>query len=205
MTKNINPKLKQLYEKNNRFFVILSAILFIVLGYFSYVYLSELYTVKSDIAKLESIETMLSANLSDATVDYTSKTELYTERRKSHLAELNKVFPFEAEKTNFTRFIDDYFFRNNFSKNEIFVKNMIFGRATSTEGYTVLPVSLSITSSKGNFMNFLKFVESSGALSSNTRLMDIQSIDVTFRDADDGQLYDYRISLNVYYQGETEM
>lgn len=206
MSQHVNPKLKQMYEKNNRFLIVLSALLFLVLGYFTYTYFGELSTVKADLTQLEKVESQLTGDLSSSSVDYTSQKETFTERRKSHLAELAKVFPAEAEKTDFTRFIDDYFFRNNFSSNEIFVKNMIFGNPKSNEGFTMIPVSLSITSSKGNFVNFLKFVENSGALSSNTRVMDIQAIDVTFRDAEEGrgQLYDYRLSLNVYYQSNEE-
>jgi len=202
---HVNPKLKQMYEKNNQFFTVLSILLLLITGYFSYVHFSELSMVKADIASLEKVESDLTKTLSDSSVDYATKTELYTERRKGHLAELEKVFPADAEKTNFTRFIDDYFFRNNFLSNEIFLKSMIYGQANQEDGYMVLPVSMSITSSKNNFTNFLKYVENSGALQSNVRVMDIKSIDVTFREDDNkNRLYDYRVSLNVYYQGSSE-
>lgn|GEM_PF-1308517 len=205
MKHHVNPKLKQMYEKNNQFFTVLSILLLLITGYFSYVHFSELSMVKADIASLEKVESDLTKTLSDSSVDYATKTELYTERRKGHLAELEKVFPADAEKTNFTRFIDDYFFRNNFLSNEIFLKSMIYGQANQEDGYMVLPVSMSITSSKNNFTNFLKYVENSGALQSNVRVMDIKSIDVTFREDDNkNRLYDYRVSLNVYYQGSSE-
>ncbi len=201
MRDHINPKLKQLYEKNNRFFLILSIILLVVTGYFSYKYFSELSEVKANVLAFDKVEGKLSKELSDSSVDYATNVEMYTERRAEHLAELNKVFPAEAEKTNFTRFIDDYFFRNNFLSNEIFLKSMVYGSPSATEDYFVLPVSMSITSSRNNFMNFLKYVESSGALQSNVRVMDIKSIDVSFREDDSkDRVYDYRISLNLYYQ-----
>ena len=147
------------------------------------------------------MEKALTKKLSDSSVDFTTKTDLFMERRGEHLSELEKVFPLDADKTNFTRFIDDYFFRNNFLSNEIFLKSMVYGNPTAGDDYYVLPVSMSITSSKTNFMNFLKFVESSGAIQSNVRVMDIKSIDVTFReDEKNARLYDYRISLNIYYQ-----
>ena len=191
-----------MYEKNNQFFIVLSVLLLLVTGYFSYKYFSELHQVKADILSLEKVEKTISQELSDSSVDFATKTELYTERRSEHLSELEKVFPTDSEKTNFTRFIDDYFFRNNFLSNEIFLKSMVYGQASAMDGYYVMPVSMSITSSKNNFMNFLKYVESSGALQSNVRVMDIKSIDVTFREDDNkNRLYDYRISLNVYYQG----
>ncbi|MDZ4244286.1 MAG: hypothetical protein U1D98_00005, partial [Candidatus Gracilibacteria bacterium] len=58
-------------------------------------------------------------------------------------------------------------------------------------------------SSKTNFMNFLRYVENSGAIQSNIRVMDIKSIDVTFREDDrNNRLYDYRVSLNIYYQNQ---
>lgn len=201
MEHSINPKLKQLYEKNDRFFLILGVILLIVTGYFSFKYYSELRSVKADIISFDKVEANLTKTLSDSNVDFTTKVDLFTERSSGHLSELEKVFPLDSDKTNFTRFIDDYFFRNNFLSNEIFLKSMVYGNQSVEEGYYVLPVSMSITSSKTNFMNFLRFVESSGAIESNVRVMDIKSIDVTFREDDSGgRLYDYSISLNIYYQ-----
>lgn len=201
MEHSINPKLKQLYEKNDRFFLILGVILLVVTGYFSFKYYSELRSVKADIISFDKVEKNLTKTLSDSNVDFTTKVESFTERSSGHLSELEKVFPLDSDKTNFTRFIDDYFFRNNFLSNEIFLKSMVYGNPSVEEGYYVLPVSMSITSSKTNFMNFLRFVESSGAIESNVRVMDIKSIDVTFREDDSGgRLYDYRISLNIYYQ-----
>lgn len=197
----INPKLKQLYEKNDRFFLILSIVILIVTGYFSFKYYVELKNVKADVVSFAQVEQKLTKTLSDSSVDFTTKSDLFTERRSEHLAELEKVFPLDSNKTNFTRFVDDYFFKNNFLSNEIFLKSMVYGNPTAGEGYYTLPVSMSITSSKTNFMNFLRYVESSGAIQSNVRVMDIKSIDVTFREDDKGgRLYDYRISLNIYYQ-----
>lgn len=204
MEHSINPKLKQLYEKNDRFFLILGVILLLVTGYFSFKYYSELRSVKADIISFDKVEKNLTKTLSDSNVDFTTKVESFTERSSGHLSELEKVFPLDSDKTNFTRFIDDYFFRNNFLSNEIFLKSMVYGNPSVEEGYYVLPVSMSITSSKTNFMNFLRFVESSGAIESNVRVMDIKSIDVTFREDDSGgRLYDYRISLNIYYQDKS--
>ncbi|MDP4007846.1 MAG: hypothetical protein Q8P68_01510 [Candidatus Peregrinibacteria bacterium] len=203
MTSQINPKLKQLYEKNDKFFLILSIILLIVTGYFSFGYYSELSDVKASVLGFEQVEETLTKKLSDASVDFASKTELFTDRRNEHLFELQKVFPLDAEKTNFTRFVDDYFFRNNFLSNEIFLKSMVYGNPSPNDGYYVIPVSMSITSSKTNFMNFLRYVENSGAIQSNIRVMDIKSIDVTFREDDrNNRLYDYRVSLNIYYQNQ---
>lgn len=204
MGNSINPKLKQLYEKNDRFFLILSIIMLIVTGYFSFKYYMTLSQVKADIVAFDKVEKILAKNLSDSSVDFTTKTDLFTERSSEHLAELEKVFPLDADKTNFTRFIDDYFFRNNFLSNEIFLKSMVYGNPVAGDEFYELPVSMSITSSKTNFMNFLKYVESSGAIQSNVRVMDITSIDVTFREDDSGgRLYDYRISLNIYYQNRS--
>lgn len=201
MGNSTNPKLKQLYEKNDRFFLILAVILLIVTGYFSFKYYAELRSVKADIISFDKVEENLTNTLSDSNVDFTTKTDFFTERSSEHLAELEKVFPLDSDKTNFTRFIDDYFFRNNFLSNEIFLKSMVYGNPIMGDEFYELPVSMSITSSKTNFMNFLRYVESSGAIQSNVRVMDITSIDVTFREDDSGgKLYDYRISLNIYYQ-----
>lgn len=204
MEHSINPKLKQLYEKNDRFFLILGVILLIVTGYFSFKYYSELRSVKADIISFDKVEKNLTKTLSDSNVDFTTKVDLFTERSSGHLSELEKVFPLDSDKTNFTRFIDDYFFRNNFLSNEIFLKSMVYGNPITGDEFYELPVSMSITSSKTNFMNFLRYVESSGAIQSNVRVMDITSIDVTFREDDKGgRLYDYRISLNIYYQNRS--
>ncbi len=201
MTAHINPQLRQIYEKNNHFFTIVSIVLFLIIGYFSYMNFSKLSEVKANLASLSGIEKKTSGTLSKSDVDFGAKKEVFTEREKEYVTELGKVFPQTPELTNFTRTIDDYFYRNNFASNEIFLKNMSFGEPMAGEGFQSTAVSMSITSSKNNFINFLNYVENSGALKSNVRVMDIDSIDVTFReDAQGPELYDYRISLNIYSQ-----
>lgn len=96
--------------------------------------------------------------------------------------ELNSVFPAEGDYTSLTRLLDDFFKKNNTSKNPIVATDLQFEQPTEDDKklFTILPFSMNIESSEENFYRFLAFAESSGTLSGKIRLMDIQSIQLNF-------------------------
>lgn len=200
----VNPQLKAMYAKNNKFFIVLAVLIFVIFGIYDFVKYKELSKVQADVKLLSLIDANITKESPLNTKEFTEKRETLSERRKEYQNEISKVFPLTAEQTTVTRMIDDYFKRNSAGKDDFFLKSIVFGNATATEQFVALPMQLSVTSSKQDFINFLKFVETSGAIKSNSRVMEVESVDVTLRSEESGNdIYDYRIGLNVFYQNST--
>jgi len=65
--------------------------------------------------------------------------------------------------------------------------------------YKFLPLRMNITSSRDNFAKFLRYVETSGSILDNVRLMDIQSIHMSFG-KDSGESVNFSVKIHAYFQ-----
>jgi len=117
---------------------------------------------------------------------------------------LNKVFPAQADKLEIVKNLENFATALN-AKNPPFEFNSItFGEPVAGDGYTILPVSTSIHSSRENFDRFLQLVNLSGKIESEikVRLMEVSNINIRYRgvDAQTGkdQGVDFTVKLNAY-------
>jgi hypothetical protein len=116
--------------------------------------------------------------------------------------DLNLVFPTDEGITDLTRMLDEFAVRNNFQSNPFFIGNISYQSPKDAENDTqVLPMSLSVTTSRKNLDKFLDFVEQSGSLKSETRLMSIESMDVTMP-SEFGGTYSVRFQIHAYFSRE---
>lgn len=134
-------------------------------------------------------------------------TKLKSDNKDQDLAmrgQLEEVFPSDEKYTDLTRLFDSYFKEHHTQANKIIATDLQFGTAaaSSDNNYDVLPVSMNITSSEKNFYDFLAFIQRSGTLSKKIRLMEANSIQLNFPDADSGNANElqYRVDLNAYFQ-----
>ncbi|MEK7544804.1 MAG: hypothetical protein AAB551_01605 [Patescibacteria group bacterium] len=129
-------------------------------------------TFLDDLQKTQQAERAFTLKTQEASQDAALKSD----------QELTSVFPAEADYTSLTRLLDDFFKKNNTSKNPIIATDLQFDQPAEDDKkqFTILPFSMNIESSEENFYRFLAFAESSGTLKGKIRLMDIQSIQLNF-------------------------
>ena len=121
-----------------------------------------------------------------------------TAARETAEQELAFVFPTEEGLTDLTRLFDDFATKNNFSTNPFFITSINYQDAKDAEGYRYVPVSLNVEASSKNLSKFLEFLETSGSLESEIRLMSIEDVNVSYP-AEYGGTYSVRFTLNAYF------
>lgn len=149
----------------------------------------------------------LTTQTSTLAVEKTSLIEAYQEiksdvsnERDSVAQELSMVFPIDEDLTDLTRLFDDFATKNNFSSNPFFISNISYRSAElgPNEDYLYVPVSLSFTASKKNLVKFLEYIETSGALEGEVRLMSVEDYTVNYP-TEYGGTYSVNMDLFAYY------
>ena len=117
---------------------------------------------------------------------------------------LDKVFPEDTDKLGIVKILEN-FATSIDTKTPPFEFNSIsFGEPLEEDGYTILPISTSIHSSRTNFDRFVQLVNLSGNLESDIpiRLMEISNINIRYRGVDpktgEDKGVDFSVKLNAY-------
>lgn len=115
---------------------------------------------------------------------------------------LSRVFPVKENLTDLTRLLDDFAIKNHFDTNPFFISSLSYQTAQAPEGesYKMTPLVLNVTTSRKNLERFLDFINQSGSLESNVRLMSVESISMAFPEQFGGA-YDVTFLINAYFNG----
>lgn len=196
-------------RRNIHAYWILIAVVLLLMGYYSTIKISELVSKSSSINEQSALASNLESTLSVEESEYkellVSKKDLYDKLD----SEIINVLPKGENYTNLTRELDAFFLALSKSNNPIFVSNLQYGGARVDESgkFSVLPITLTIESSKDNFLSFLDYIESSGNLTSKVRLMDVQSIRINFqKQQEEGKSTEsvsLNVNLNAYFQTDS--
>ena len=153
----------------------------------------------------------MNTNLSALTVEKERLLNEYQEIKADTLAsrtsaehDLSLVFPIDEGMTDLTRMFDEFAVKNNFQSNPFFISNINYQNASDASDespYRVLPVSLSVTTSRKNLDKFLDYINDSGSLQSEVRLMNIKSLSLGIP-AEYGGTYSARFEINAYFSRE---
>lgn len=146
-------------------------------------------------------------------LDQSQKTyKLLAEKRAGKQKEfekaINGILPPDENYTELTQQLDDYFAANDRQGNPILQNSLNFQKGAPVEGFSgisMLPFSMNLEGSRGNFLKFLEFVGNSGSLDLGTRLTEINSIDFNFTEGgelvkDLQQKISFNVNMNAYYR-----
>ncbi len=196
-------------RRNIHAYWILIAVVLLLMGYYSTIKISELVSKSGSINEQSALASNLESTLSVEESEYkellVSKKDLYDKLD----SEIINVLPKGENYTNLTRELDAFFLALSKSNNPIFVSNLQYGGARVDESgkFSVLPITLTIESSKDNFLSFLDYIENSGNLTSKVRLMDVQSIRINFqKEQEEGKSTEsvsLNVNLNAYFQTDS--
>lgn len=161
---------------------------------------NQLSTLNVQANQLQSAITNLTTESTQLAGDYQGIKKDVSAARSTSAQELAQVFPTTENLSDLTRLLDNFAVKNNFENNPFFISQVTYQEPTAPDGamYQYVPVSLSVTSSKKNLSKFLEYVESSGSLEGEVRLMSIQNLTLDYP-AQYGGTYDVRIDLNAYF------
>jgi hypothetical protein len=165
-----------------KLYTVLTVVLLLIIGYYSFTNVTKLLDMRSQIAVNEKLHNALLES------DTTAGDELKTLKEEGQSLdqkiqdELNMVLPNTENHTTLTRALEKLETDLNRAKNPFNITNLQYLDAEVVEGadYRVLPVKATIQSTYSNFIKFLEYTENSGALSDGTRLLDIKSIIINF-------------------------
>jgi len=197
------------YPRSIRTYMAFTMIVLIAAGVYGFLQLQKLTAAQTALAKGVSTSEQLAVSVDNFSESYVDSKKTFDEDFASILNSVEGVLPLEEDYTDLTRLLDDFVQKNNTTLNPISLNNISYGAAQMIEdNYSVLPVTLTISASRDNFENFLRFIFGSGALQERTRLMDIQAISINFAAQRQGlaatigeeALLNISIQLNAYFQ-----
>ncbi len=117
---------------------------------------------------------------------------------------LGAVFPEDVDKLGIVQRLEDFATSIHAKTPPFEFNSMTFGEPIEKGGYTALPISTSIHSSRTNFDRFIQLVNLSGNLESDIliRLMEISNISIRYRGVDaktgEDKGVDFTVKLNAY-------
>lgn len=187
-------------QKNSlQAYIALCLIFILIFGGYTYFKFNDYKTYKMAVAANEKEISLLKASTVDEKTAYdelkTSSEKLSSEIFKN----LEGVFPAADNYTELNRSFDAFEESLNRSNNVFVISSIEYEDVQASEDtlYKYLPVRMTIESSKDNFAKFLRYIETSGALTDKIRLMDIQSIHMT--QSDTGTI-NFSVKIHAYFQ-----
>ncbi len=153
-------------------------------------------TLNASAANLNSEKNVLTEDYQDL------KTEVNETRRSADL-KLSTVFPADEDLTELTRIFDDFELKNNFESNPFFISKISYEKIENSEesNYRIMPLSVTFEASKKNMSKFIEFIEASGSIEGEVRLMSIENMKITYPD-EYGGIYEIDLKLNAYFSRE---
>lgn len=165
-----------------RLYVVLSVILFLIIGYFTFTNMMKYLDIQNDIQTNINIYSSLEDADKRLTDELASAQESNKDLSQQIQTELDLVFPESQSHTSLTRALDNFANETHKLRDPFIINNLQYLAPETPEGanYSILPFKMTIQSSFTNFFKFLEYVDNSGVLADKTRLIDIQSIVINF-------------------------
>ncbi len=192
-------KLKRRQAIKIQTMIIVNVIIFVGLLLYSYQsYLKYSFLQKVADTNNETV-LALTSTLRNTRTELQAQESLYDQQRLQVQKDLDITFPNGEAYTELTRQLDQFFFALNDQNPPIIHNNLRFDepKLSTDQNYYILPFSMSIQSSKENFERFLDYVDNSGSIGSNIRLMSIQSIQINFIRPATNNINEFDISFTV--------
>jgi uncharacterized protein YoxC len=144
----------------------------------------------------------LTTESTELATDYQSIKKDVSEARSTASQELSQVFPAGESLSDLTRLFDTFSVKNNFQGNPFFISQLNYASPKTPDGatYQYVPVSMSVSTSKKNLSKFLEYIESSGSLEGEVRLMGVENMNISYP-SEYGGTYAVNFDLNAYFAG----
>ncbi len=192
-------------ETQIKSYAVLCGVLLIAFGAFTYMKWQEYSVMKTVVDKNKAYISALKEEGANEKASFDTKKASINELKTEIESNLVEVFPAVDSYTELTRKFDK-FEQDLSTKDSVFeISNIEYQGIVKKDNSSILPVRMSIRSSKPNFEKFLHYVESSGSLAGKARLMDISSIRLNFEKGNDlsgktEEIINFSVQINAYFQ-----
>lgn len=197
------------HHSRGNFWLTLALLVLAGAGFLSYQWWLKLDAMVLAAKTSARIETTISPTVESVTTAYQNeKADADTKADTIALA-LASIFPSSSEETSLTRMFDSYVAKHDYTNSPLFLESLTLGGVATndTVGAAYIPVELSLTGSRDNFFGFLNYVENSGALDGQVRLMDIAEVSVNIQDSEADEetgtsapMVNFSVSIRAYFQ-----
>lgn len=177
----------QRQKKSLKAYAILCLALIIGIGAHAYFKWSDYTRFKTATTLNQTEVKKLNTDVNNKNVAYQKAHEDYDKLTGTIESGLKEVFPQSDNYTELNRAFDNLEASLNRAKSLFVISSIDYQDvAVSEDGtYRYLPLRMNIVSSPENFTKFLQYIEESGSLNEKVRLMDIQSIHLSFGDSEE--------------------
>lgn len=202
---NINYKLEERRQQMYiRTYAILCLLFISLMGFYTYSKWVDYQLANQGITQNKNFIASLTNNVTTEKAVADIKNEESVQLNKDIAQKLKVIFPTVDDYTNLTKQMDAYEVQLSTKSNPFEVSNIDYQDPIKNDTYSILPMRMSIRSSKDNFTKFLHMVENSGSLKENKRLMDISSIRLNFENNDQNsgasEIISFSVQINAYFQ-----
>lgn len=205
MSKALNEYQYKRQKLQVKAYVFLCLILLVGGGIYSYqkwqVYSSLESGLQTNVASADAI----SKSSSEEQTAYDSQKESFNTMSAKIGLGVSEIFPPENYYTELAKKLEVIEQSLHKKTNPFEISNLSFEQPSKITDYSILPFSMTIKSTYPNFMKFLQLIETSGALENGIRLMDINSIRLSFAVQSDDEtskekMINFNVQLNAYFQ-----
>lgn len=173
---------KHNYINGIRNYTILIVFALLVAGYYGFTQYQKYSVAQTALAQEGETLQKTQQETNNLSAKYLEIKKVFDQKFALVLDALQYVLPPTDTYQNLARLFDQFAQDNNLPNNPFFVSDLKFGVPfpDSQKEFSILPITMTISTTKENFLKFLKFIESSGMLENKTRLMDVRSISMNF-------------------------
>lgn len=215
-------KLQKNYPRQIRNYAVFIFFTLLAAAAYGYLQYTKLSIARDTVGKAQILTESMRSSATGFGSAYAEMKRLFDKDFRTIADALQAVYPSEESYTSLTRLLDDFMQQNNRSFDPIFMNDLRFSqsRADTSGDYSLLPFTLTLSTTRSNFEKFLRFIENSGALADGSRqagvrLMDLRSISINFareRSAfasgeaatSTAPLMNVSVVLNAYFQSPSE-
>jgi len=170
--------IKKNHVGTTRIFQVFTVLLLIAAGTWGFFQFQKLTAAQDALAKGETEMTTLQASVDDYAQSYKDLASKAAQDNAETVNSVREVLPMEEGYTALTRALDRYAQDANTATDPFFNGSLSFGapEIKADKDYATLPFTMSLTATRKNFDDFLRYIETSGDLDTRVRLMDIKMI-----------------------------
>lgn len=201
---------RQNYNRQIRTYTVLTILVLLAAGTYGYFQFQKLTEAQAALAKGQADLAALKSTETQIADQYTTLKGAFETEFKTVQNAIEGVLPSDENYTALTKALDDFVLTLNRQSPSIFMSNLKFSqpRFEKETDHAVLPMTLTLATTRANLERFLQFAENSGSLDDGTRLLDVRSISISFPQqqvvgapaGDTSSLLNVSLAVNAYFQ-----
>lgn len=163
-------------------FAIISLVILAIGGYFGYRNYTEYQATQSAFEAETNQLSQLKAAADKNNSEYLALKKTFDAQNSGVNQSIDIILPPNEDFTTLARKLDEYFINTSGQPNALFLSDLRFNppRVDDQSEFGVLPFAMTIAGNDSGFRDFLNYIEQTGDLNGQTRLLDISSMNFSF-------------------------